>query len=119
MFTQRNLLESLSGLDHDTRRDFFILFRYIRSKNRENLKYRLAPNNLADMTEEEVDLHRGLLHEKKKKSKKAKAKKSKSETLAFNQSAIHTDLVPNQLDWRDYGTETDILDQFNFMRTFF
>lgn len=53
---------------------------------------------MADMTEQEVTLHKGLLHEKK-------LKKSKSNTLAFNESVVHTDLIPHQLDWRDYGTE--------------
>lgn len=76
------------------------LFRYIRSKNRANLQYKLSPNNMADMTEKEVDLHRGLLQ----KTKSRKSKKFKSSTLPFNQSVMHTDLVPDQLDWRDYGT---------------
>ena len=84
------------------------LFRYIRSKNRANLKYKLSPNNMADMTEKEVDLHRGLLQEKKAK----KSKKFRSSTLPFNQSVMHTDLVPEQLDWRDYGTQTNIPDHF-------
>lgn len=79
------------------------LFRYIRSKNRANLKYKLTPNNMADMTEKEVDLHRGLLHEKKSKKSK-KFKKFDSSTLSFNQSVMQTNLVPEQLDWRDYGT---------------
>lgn len=55
---------------------------------------------MADMTEKEVDLHRGLLHEKKSK----KSKKFDSSTLPFNQSVMQTTLVPEQLDWRDYGT---------------
>ena len=55
-----------------------------------------------------MDLHRGLLKEKKSK----KPKKSKSETLTFNQSTMHTDLVPDQLDWRDYGIETNFLGNF-------
>lgn len=55
---------------------------------------------MADMTEKEVDLHRGLLQ----KTKSTKSKKFKSSTLPFNQSVMHTDLVPDQLDWRDYGT---------------
>ena len=63
---------------------------------------------MADMTEKEVNLHRGLLKEKKAK----KSKKFRSSTLPFNQSVMHTDLVPEQLDWRDYGTETNILDHF-------
>ena len=72
--------------------------RFIRSKNRENLKYKLAPNNFADMTEEEIDLHRGLLHDKKEK-KNPKL----SEVLYFNQSLLTSGLVPDELDWRDYG----------------
>ena len=72
--------------------------RFIRSKNRENLKYKLAPNNFADMTEKEIDLHRGLLHDKKEK-KNPKL----SEVLSFNQSLLTSGLVPDELDWRDYG----------------
>lgn len=62
---------------------------------------------MADMTEKEVNQHRGLLHEKK-------PKKFKSNTLAFNQSVVHTNIFPDQLDWRDYGklTETDFADHF-------
>lgn len=72
--------------------------RFIRSKNRENLKYKLAPNNFADMTDEEINLHRGLLHdEKEKKNPKL------SEVLYFNQSLLTSGLVPDELDWRDYG----------------
>ena len=63
---------------------------------------------MADMTEKEVDLHKGLLQEKQSK----KSKKFKSSTLPFNQSIMHTDLVPEQLDWRDYGTQTNIIDHF-------
>lgn len=66
---------------------------------------------MADMTEKEVDLHKGLLQEKKSKKSK-KSKKFKSSTLPFNQSIMHTDLVPEQLDWRDYGTQTNIIDHF-------
>ena len=72
--------------------------RFIRSKNRENLKYKLAPNNFADMTEEEIDLHRGLLHDEKEKKNPRF-----SEVLYFNQSLLTSGLVPDELDWRDYG----------------
>lgn len=58
---------------------------------------------MADMTEKEVDLHRGLLHKKKSKKSK-KFKKFDSSTLPFNQSVMQTNLVPEQLDWRDFGT---------------
>lgn len=68
---------------------------------------------MADMTEKEVDLHRGLLKEKKSK----KSKKFKSSTLPFNQSAMHTDLVPDQLDWREYVLKQTFL--ISFMSSFF
>lgn len=87
----------------------YCLIRYIRSKNRANLKYKLTPNNMADMTEKEVHLHKGLLHDKKSK----KSKKIKSSTLPFNQSVMQTGLVPEQLDWRDYGTLTNTIDHFH------
>lgn len=34
-------------------------FRYIRSINRQNLPYKLAPNHLVDLTDEEYDGHAG------------------------------------------------------------
>ena len=50
------------------------------------------------MTEEEIYLHRGLLHDKKE-TKHPKL----SEVLYFNQSLLTSGLVPEELDWRDYG----------------
>ena len=38
---------------------FALCFRYIRSINRQNLKYKLAPNHLVDLTDEEYDGHAG------------------------------------------------------------
>lgn len=97
-----------SPTEHERRKHIFKHnLRYIRSKNRANLQYKLSPNNMADMTEKEVDLHRGLLQEKKSR----KSKKFKSSTLPFNQSVMHTDLVPDQLDWRDYGGVTRVHSQ--------
>ena len=81
-----------------------LISRYIRSKNRQNLKYKLVPNNFADMTEEEVGLHRGLLHNKKKHGKP-----KSSEMLKFNRSALSLGLVPEELDWRNYGSKEYII----------
>ena len=64
---------------------------------------------MADMTEKEVDLHKGLLQEKKPR----KFKKFKSSTLPFNQSVMHTDFVPEQLDWRNYGNPTNVIEHFH------
>lgn len=38
----------------------FTSFRYIRSINRQNLTYKLAPNHLVDLTDEEYDGHGGM-----------------------------------------------------------
>ena len=37
--------------------------RFIRSRNRQHLGYRLKSNHMADMTEEEMEQRRGLLRE--------------------------------------------------------
>ena len=91
--------------DGDVSFNIFLTFlywfgRYIRSKNRQNLKYKLAPNSFTDMTEEEVNLHRGLLHDKNEH----KAPKQ-PEVLKFNHSVLSLGLIPDDLDWRDYGNE--------------
>ncbi|XP_015748362.1 PREDICTED: cathepsin L1-like [Acropora digitifera] len=73
-----------SPVEHEQRKHIFKHnLRYIRSKNRQNLKFKLAPNNFTDMTEDEVNQHRGLLHDKK--------------------ITAAVDSIPDELDWRDYG----------------
>ena len=74
----------------------FCVCRYIRSKNRQNLKFKLTPNNFTDMTEDEVNQHRGLLHDKEDRMKP-----KHSGMLKFNEAAV--DSIPDELDWRDYG----------------
>lgn len=74
----------------------FCACRYIRSKNRQNLKFKLTPNNFTDMTEDEVNQHHGLLHDKKDHMKP-----KHSGMLKFNDAAV--DSIPDELDWRDYG----------------
>lgn len=48
------------------------------------------------MTEDEVNLHRGLLHDKKDHRKP-----KHSGMLKFNEAAV--DFIPDELDWRDFG----------------
>ena len=51
------------------------------------------------MTEDEVNQHRGLLHDKKDRMKP-----KHSGMLKFNEAAV--DSIPDELDWRDYGKNT-------------
>ncbi|XP_068738415.1 cathepsin S-like [Montipora capricornis] len=96
-----------SPAEHEQRKHIFKHnLRYIRSKNRQNLKYKLAPNSFTDMTEEEVNMHRGLLHDKNEH----KAPKQ-PEVLKFNHSVLSLGLIPDDLDWRDYGAVTRVHSQ--------
>lgn len=54
------------------------------------------------MTEDELNLHRGLLYHKKdhRKSKH-------TGMLKFNEAAV--DSIPDELDWRDYGKNVQTL----------
>ncbi|XP_029202306.2 KDEL-tailed cysteine endopeptidase CEP1-like [Acropora millepora] len=89
-----------SPVEHEQRKHIFKHnLRYIRSKNRQNLKFKLTPNNFTDMTEDEVNQHRGLLHDKKDRMKP-----KHSGMLKFNELA--EDSIPDELDWRDYGAVT-------------
>ena len=51
--SQKTVLPRESSFNHVSS------FRYIRSINRQNLPYKLAPNHLVDLTDEEYDRHAG------------------------------------------------------------
>uniref|UniRef100_A0A8D0LC81 Uncharacterized protein n=1 Tax=Sphenodon punctatus TaxID=8508 RepID=A0A8D0LC81_SPHPU len=86
-------------LEHRTR-IFIHNMRYVHSKNRANLSYRLSLNHLADRTPKEMTMLRGWL---------------KDETPNNGQPfplALYTNLIlPESLDWRLYGAVTPIKDQ--------
>lgn len=66
--------------------------RYIHSKNRAGLTYRLAVNHLADKSSEELKLMRGFRYTP-----------GNHGGLPFERSKYNLKDVPANLDWRLYG----------------
>lgn len=90
-----------SDEDHETRKDFYRQnLRFIHSRNRAGLSYKLASNHLSDWTQEERRSLRGRLY-----------------TPGYNggQPFKYTPLdvagAPQSLDWRLYGAVTPVKDQ--------
>jgi len=76
--------------------------RYIHSKNRAGLSYRLAPNHLTDLSADEMRRMRGKLNSK-----------GYNGGLPFPHTNL-TDAIehlPEQMDWRLYGAVTSVKDQ--------
>lgn len=84
--------------------------RYIRSINRQNLTYKLAPNHLVDLTEEEYDGHGGANEDN---STKHEGGVHLEEHEAHNRmtSAPKATEIPDELDWRDFGAVTPVRGQ--------
>ena len=66
---------------------------FINSKNRAGLSYRLAINHLADLNDAEMKMMRGR-----------KSSRGYNGGLPFNKTAHNVRDVPDQIDWRLYGT---------------
>ena len=84
-----------------------ILFcRFINSRNRRNSGYRLSVNHLSDLTEEEIESHRGMLSEDENDEETEDVvERNKTENMNIL-NLIHDkqyDNLPENLDWRDYG----------------
>ncbi|XP_048583026.1 pro-cathepsin H isoform X2 [Nematostella vectensis] len=86
--------------EHDQRKHIYKHnFRFISSKNRQNLSYKLKTNHLADLTEKEVQRTNGLLDDA--------TKCTHAQSLHFDLAkALHK--IPVKLDWRDYGAVTSV-----------
>jgi len=76
--------------------------RFVNSKNRAALTYRLAVNHLADLDDSEIRLMRGR-----------KYTPGYNGGLPFNKSAHNIRDVPDHIDWRLYGTKCDVLEYFS------
>ena len=78
--------------------------RFINSRNRRNTGYSLSVNHLSDLTEEEMDSHRGMLSEDEndEEIEKDAGRKTKQNILNLMHDQ-HFAKLPQQLDWRDYG----------------
>ncbi|XP_065433106.1 digestive cysteine proteinase 2-like isoform X2 [Chrysemys picta bellii] len=74
--------------------------RYVHSKNRANLPYRLALNHLADRTPEEMAMLRGRLQDQ-----------SPDNGQPFPRAPYAGIILPESLDWRLYGAVTPVKDQ--------
>uniref|UniRef100_A0A8D0HMU5 Uncharacterized protein n=1 Tax=Sphenodon punctatus TaxID=8508 RepID=A0A8D0HMU5_SPHPU len=74
--------------------------RYVHSKNRANLSYRLALNHLADRTPEEMAMLRGRLKSKEPNNGQP-----------FPSEKYAGLILPESLDWRMYGAVTPVKDQ--------
>ncbi|XP_020668925.3 cathepsin L-like peptidase [Pogona vitticeps] len=74
--------------------------RFVHSKNRANLPFKLALNHLADRTPEEMATMRGLLPDKTPNN---------GEPFPLE---LYSDIIlPKNLDWRLYGAVTPVKDQ--------
>ncbi|XP_067316659.1 digestive cysteine proteinase 2-like [Anolis sagrei] len=82
------------------KRNFIHNIRYIHSKNRANLSYKLAVNHLADQTMEEIAVRRGRLTNGQPRK-----------GLPFPSHHYEDLTLPDSLDWRLYGAVTPVKDQ--------
>ncbi|CAH1773564.1 unnamed protein product [Owenia fusiformis] len=75
-------------------------FRYVHSKNRAGLTYRLKVNHLADRFDHELKYTRGYRHTP-----------GYHGGLAFNKDQYNLRDLPESVDWRLYGAVTPVKDQ--------
>lgn len=74
--------------------------RFVNSKNRAGLTYRLAVNHLADLNDAEMKMMRGR-----------KRSSGYNGGLPFNKNAYNVRDIPDQIDWRLYGAVSQVKDQ--------
>ncbi|KAH0631236.1 hypothetical protein JD844_005480, partial [Phrynosoma platyrhinos] len=74
--------------------------RFVHSKNRANLPFKLALNHLADFTQEEMAVMRGKLKST-----------ARNNGLPFPEELYVGLILPESLDWRLYGAVTPVKDQ--------
>ncbi|XP_053123811.1 digestive cysteine proteinase 2-like isoform X2 [Hemicordylus capensis] len=97
--TFRKIYHSEQEMEH-RKHNFIHNMRYIHSKNRANLSYKLAVNHLADRTPEEMAVLRGRL-------KTA----VHNNGWPFPSHGYNDLMLPESLDWRLYGAVTPVKDQ--------
>ncbi|XP_068681166.1 uncharacterized protein [Montipora foliosa] len=85
--------------------------RYIRSINRQNLNYKLAPNHLVDLTDEEYDGHADLSDDNSTNHEGGVHLEEQHEAYSNMSTVLKTIDVPDELDWRDYGAVTAVRGQ--------
>ncbi|XP_074642740.1 digestive cysteine proteinase 1-like [Tubulanus polymorphus] len=89
-------------VEHASRKHYFRQnVRFIHSKNRANLGYTLAVNHLADKSDDEMKMIRGLKH----------TPGIYNGGKPFHLENYDLNKVPDQMDWRLYGAVTPVKDQ--------
>lgn len=77
--------------------------RFIHSKNRAGLTYKLAPNHMTDRTSDEIRYMRGKLRSNGFNG---------GSTFHYTKSDVEN--LPEQMDWRLYGAVTPVKGNFSF-----
>ncbi|XP_053254615.1 digestive cysteine proteinase 2-like [Podarcis raffonei] len=95
----RKTYKSEEEMEH-RKHNFIHNMRYVHSKNRANLSYKLAVNHLADHTPEEMAVMRGRLKTGEP-----------NQGWPFPAQGYDNLTLPESLDWRLYGAVTPVKDQ--------
>merc|ERR1719427_1726500 len=95
--------DSVFDLYEESRLDVYRQnLRFIHSKNRKGLTYTLASNHMADMTNSEMKILRGRIHD-------SNLKHNGGHPHTYDKKDVED--APDALDWRLYGAVTPVKDQ--------
>ncbi|XP_023178232.1 digestive cysteine proteinase 1 [Drosophila hydei] len=101
-FKRKHSIDYSNEKEHEHRKNIFRQnLRYIHSKNRAKLTYKLAVNHLADKTEEEMRARRGY---------KSSGGYNSGKPFPYDVNKFK-DEIPSQYDWRLFGAVSPVKDQ--------
>lgn len=84
------------SIDFERFLDLSFYYRFIKSRNRQHLTYKLKPNHMADLTTKEIEKRKGLLHGTNDDSKNG----GKPFVLSVKDKGV---ALPEHVDWRKAG----------------
>ncbi|XP_015757752.1 PREDICTED: digestive cysteine proteinase 1-like [Acropora digitifera] len=104
-FKTRYKKSYISKREHETRKDIYRHnLRFIKSRNRQHLGYRLKTNHMADMTEEEIERVKGLL----KDTNSNAANGGRRFQLPTGKNTLN---LPEKVDWAKVGAVNPVRSQ--------